>query len=79
VAIGSYAFHGTLLYEMQLADELPMLLRCDGLNNTAQPAHICLSSSMSVFTLFDTSPGYESFNKLLVVGLAIANIVFAGT
>ncbi|KAI0050564.1 alkaline phytoceramidase [Auriscalpium vulgare] len=43
IGIGSFAFHATLLYEAQLADELPMIY----------------VASYCVFVLFDSSPGFE--------------------
>ncbi|KAH7104532.1 alkaline phytoceramidase [Auriculariales sp. MPI-PUGE-AT-0066] len=54
VAVGSFAFHGTLLYEMQLLDELPMII----------------SSSTSIYCLFDTGKGFalnKLFTTALVV------------
>jgi len=47
VGIGSFAFHGTLQYAAQLADELPMIY----------------TSSCIFFILFDTSPGFEMRNS----------------
>jgi len=43
VGIGSFAFHATLLYEAQLADELPMIV----------------AVSYGLFLLFDTRPGFD--------------------
>ncbi|KAG6900516.1 hypothetical protein C0993_009469 [Termitomyces sp. T159_Od127] len=43
VGIGSFAFHATLLFEAQLADELPMIY----------------VGSMSLWFLFDDRPGYR--------------------
>lgn len=43
VGVGSFAFHATLLYSAQLADELPMIYSC----------------SWSLFMLFDLSPGFS--------------------
>ncbi|KAK2461440.1 hypothetical protein APHAL10511_005903 [Amanita phalloides] len=42
VGIGSFAFHATLLYEAQLADELPMIY----------------VGSMSLWLVFDDQPGF---------------------
>jgi len=43
VGVGSFAFHATLLYTAQLADELPMIF----------------SVSSSLFIVFDTVPGFK--------------------
>ncbi|KAF8625202.1 hypothetical protein AX15_005507 [Amanita polypyramis BW_CC] len=43
VGIGSFAFHATLLYEAQLADELPMIY----------------VGSMGLWLIFDDRPGYD--------------------
>jgi dihydroceramidase len=43
VGIGSFAFHATLLYEAQLADELPMIY----------------VASMSLWLVFDDEPGFN--------------------
>ncbi|KAI0059486.1 alkaline phytoceramidase [Artomyces pyxidatus] len=53
VGIGSFAFHATLLYEAQLADELPM---------------IYLASYIS-FVLLETEPGYglkSTYSRVLL-------------
>ncbi|KIM82371.1 hypothetical protein PILCRDRAFT_820778 [Piloderma croceum F 1598] len=42
VGIGSFAFHATMLYEAQLADEIPMIF----------------VASLACFCLFDTEPGF---------------------
>jgi dihydroceramidase len=43
VGLGSFAFHATLLYEAQLADELPMIY----------------VAAYSTYTLYDTEPGWS--------------------
>jgi dihydroceramidase len=43
VGIGSFAFHATLLFQAQLADELPMIYVV----------------SFGIFVLFDTEPGFS--------------------
>lgn len=63
VAIGSFAFHGTLLYEMQLADELPMIL----------------SASVNVFALLDTTKGFHTYSKTLLAAILAADVSFALT
>jgi dihydroceramidase len=65
VAIGSLAFHATLLYQAQLADELPMI----GM------------TSCGVFLLFDTEPGFALRAKslMIIAGLIIFDALFAWT
>ena len=43
VGLGSFFFHSTLLYEAQLADELPMIY----------------IASLLLITLLDTDPGFS--------------------
>ncbi|KZW02623.1 alkaline phytoceramidase [Exidia glandulosa HHB12029] len=61
VTVGSFAFHGTLLYEWQLADELPMIF----------------SASCSVFILLDTDKGFHTFSRSLLAGILAADAFFA--
>lgn len=62
VGLGSFAFHATLLYEAQLADELPMIY----------------VASYSLFVLCSTQPGFASSTKrewsLGLIGLAFATL-----
>ncbi|KNZ80670.1 Alkaline ceramidase 3, partial [Termitomyces sp. J132] len=63
VGFGSFAFHATLLFEAQLADELPMIY----------------VGSMSLWFLFDDRPGYgvkSSRSKALIAMLVVFNILF---
>ncbi|KAF9454200.1 alkaline phytoceramidase [Macrolepiota fuliginosa MF-IS2] len=57
VGIGSFLFHATLLYEAQLADELPMIY----------------VGSMSVFITFDDEPGFgiKSLRTKLLLGFLL--------
>jgi dihydroceramidase len=59
VGIGSLAFHATLLYEAQLADELPMIF----------------GASYSTLLLFDTepepSPASRSGRSTLIITIII--------
>jgi len=63
VGIGSFLFHATLLYEAQLADELPMIY----------------VGSISLFIVFDDEPGYglQSWrSKILIALLLLFDILF---
>ncbi|KAJ3567334.1 hypothetical protein NP233_g6427 [Leucocoprinus birnbaumii] len=63
VGIGSFLFHATLLYEAQLADELPMIY----------------VASMSVFIAFDDEPGYgikSQRSKSLIAVLLTFDVLF---
>ncbi len=63
VGIGSFFFHATLLFEAQLADELPMIY----------------VGSMSLFLLFDTTPGFGVANprsRALIVALVLFDVFF---
>jgi dihydroceramidase len=62
VAVGSFLFHATLLFEAQLADELPMIY----------------VASLSLWLLFDISPGFGIHNrtKLIFALLALFNVSF---
>jgi len=66
VGLGSFAFHATLLYEAQLADELPMIY----------------GTSYGMFLLFDTTNGYGLHStraKSLAIGLTLFNVLFSWT
>ncbi|KAG6865763.1 hypothetical protein C0991_011960 [Blastosporella zonata] len=62
VGIGSFAFHATLLFQAQLADELPMIY----------------VGSMSLFLLFDNRPGYgvTARTRALIALLLIFDVLF---
>ncbi|KAG7099657.1 hypothetical protein E1B28_001483 [Marasmius oreades] len=63
VGIGSFAFHATLLYEAQLADELPMVY----------------VASMSMWLLYDDEQGFESRSlrtRCHVAFLVLFNVLF---
>ncbi|KAG5647736.1 hypothetical protein DXG03_008459 [Asterophora parasitica] len=63
VGIGSFAFHATLLFQAQLADELPMIY----------------VGSMGLWLLFDDRPGFGTKTirtKFLIVLLIAFDIVF---
>ena len=63
MGIGSFAFHATLLFEAQLADELPMIY----------------VGSMSIWYLFDDQPGYGAKScrsKMLIAMLFAFDIMF---
>lgn len=60
VGIGSFAFHASLLYEAQLADELPMVL----------------AASYSLFILSDSRKGFELDTGHGVIPLIAFNILF---
>lgn len=63
VGLGSFAFHATMLYEAQLADELPMIF----------------VASYGCFVGFDTESGFGSLSrrgKTLLFFLITFNILF---
>ncbi|VDC05795.1 unnamed protein product [Peniophora sp. CBMAI 1063] len=62
VAVGSIAFHATLMYEAQMADELPMIY----------------TTSWAVFVVSDTLPGFKIRfrSKALVFGITLFNVLF---
>lgn len=64
VGIGSFAFHASLLYSAQLADELPMIYLV----------------SHGFFSLFDTNPGFGTLNdpktRLLLVAEVLFDVLF---
>lgn len=60
--MGSFAFHATLLFSAQLADELPMIV----------------TASCSFFVLFDTSPGFDIRESRALLSTMIAfNVLFS--
>ncbi|KJA28532.1 hypothetical protein HYPSUDRAFT_33957 [Hypholoma sublateritium FD-334 SS-4] len=64
VGIGSFFFHTTLLFEAQLADELPMIY----------------VSSVNLFLLFDNQPGFGLSNarsQTLLVLVALFDVLFS--
>ncbi len=63
VGIGSFAFHASLLYEAQLADELPMIY----------------VGSMSLWLIFDDEPGFDlqrSRTKWMIFLLLAFDVLF---
>jgi dihydroceramidase len=63
VGIGSFAFHASLLYEAQLADELPMIYVC----------------SLSGWLLYDYEPGFSlasTQTKLQLTVLILFDVLF---
>jgi dihydroceramidase len=64
VGFGSFAFHATLLYGAQLADELPMIF----------------GASYGIFLLTDTGHGFglrTARSRLLAVGIAACCFLFS--
>jgi dihydroceramidase len=64
VGIGSFAFHATLLYEAQLADELPMIF----------------GASYGIFLLTDTGHGFglrTARSRVLAVGISAGCFLFS--
>ncbi|KIJ53491.1 hypothetical protein M422DRAFT_25363 [Sphaerobolus stellatus SS14] len=64
VGIGSFAFHATLLYEAQLADELPMWV------------YVC---SQTLYVIFETVPGAlkdSHRRKPLALGIILFDVLF---
>jgi len=64
VGVGSFAFHATLLYEAQLADELPMIL----------------VASYTLYLLFDTDPGFSlrTFrSRITLATMLVFNFLFS--
>jgi len=64
VGVGSFLFHATLLFEAQLADELPMIY----------------VGSMCLFICFDDEPGYgvkSLRSRLLIVLLILFDVLFS--
>jgi dihydroceramidase len=63
VGLGSFFFHTTLLFEAQLADELPMIY----------------VGSMCLFILFDNKPGFglhSTRSRVLILLLALFDVLF---
>lgn len=66
VGLGSSSFHATLLYEAQLADELPMIY----------------VASFFLAVLLESEPGFgfkSTYSKLLVAAIVVFDIVFTVT
>lgn len=65
VGVGSFAFHATLLFQAQLADELPMIY----------------VGSMSLWLLFDDRPGFSwhSRTKYLAAISVLLDLIFTLT
>jgi len=63
IGIGSFAFHATLLYQAQLADEIPMIL---------------LASSL-LFLVFDSQPGFalRLHSLFIIAGLLAFDVSFS--
>ncbi|KAF9074876.1 ceramidase [Rhodocollybia butyracea] len=64
VGVGSFAFHASLLFEAQLADELPMIF----------------VSSMSLWFVWDCQPGFSlssTETKLQITALILFNLLFS--
>ena len=64
VGLGSFFFHATLLFEAQLADELPMIY----------------VSSVNLFHLFDNQPGFglkSGRSEILLVLVALFDVLFS--
>ena len=64
MGLGSFFFHATLLFEAQLADELPMIY----------------VSSVNLFLLFDNQPGFGLKNgrsEILLVLVALFDVLFS--
>jgi len=66
IGLGSFGFHATLLYEAQLADELPMIY----------------VASFFLAVLLESEPGFgfkSTYSKLLVAAVVVFDIVFTAT
>jgi dihydroceramidase len=66
VGLGSFLFHATLLYEAQLADELPMIY----------------VTSYLLAMLLETEPGFgfhSTYSKILVAATVVFDIVFTAS
>lgn len=66
VGLGSFAFHATLLYQAQLADELPMIY----------------VGSMCLWLLYDVQPGFcldSTRTRVLIAMLAAFDVLFSLT
>ncbi|KDR85706.1 hypothetical protein GALMADRAFT_234756 [Galerina marginata CBS 339.88] len=63
VGVGSFFFHATLLFQAQLADELPMIY----------------VGSMSLFLLFDNKPGYglqQTRTRVVIALVVLFDVLF---
>ena len=66
VGLGSFCFHATLLYEAQLADELPMIYVV----------------SFFLAVLLDSEPGFgfrTAYSKVLAAATVVFNVVFTAS
>ncbi|KAI9591055.1 ceramidase [Syncephalis fuscata] len=63
IGIGSCGFHMTLLYELQLMDELPMVV----------------TTSMLLYLMFDTDKMSQQRRRLLPLSLAAVSVFIMGT
>jgi dihydroceramidase len=66
VGLGSFCFHATLLYEAQLADELPMIYVV----------------SIFLAILLESEPGFgfkSTYSKLLVAAFVVFDVAFTVT
>jgi len=66
IGLGSFFFHATLLYEAQLADELPMIYM----------------ASFSLAVLLESEPGFEfksTYSKFLVIATVIFDVAFTAS
>lgn len=66
IGLGSVFFHATLLYEAQLADELPMIYM----------------ASFFLAVLLESEPGFElksTYSKFLVTATVIFDVAFTAS
>jgi dihydroceramidase len=66
IGLGSFCFHATLLYEAQLADELPMIY----------------VASLFLAVLLESEPGFgfrSAYSKVLVAAIVVFNVVFTAS
>jgi dihydroceramidase len=66
IGLGSFCFHATLLYEAQLADELPMIY----------------VASFFLAVLLESEPGFgfrSAYSKILVAFTVVFNLVFTAS
>jgi hypothetical protein len=66
IGLGSFCFHATLLYEAQLADELPMIYL----------------ASFLLLVLLESEPGFNfrsTYSKALVAATVVFDILFSAS
>jgi dihydroceramidase len=66
IGLGSFCFHATLLYEAQLADELPMIY----------------VASFFLAILLESEPGFgfkSTYSKFLVTSMVVFDVAFTVT